>query len=140
MRPAILYTLNATEILTGDYHVMVRSNLRPVFTANPNEAIAPMDFKQFAIPVHRVTRCIKPRTGPLQTDPWLQDREDIFFALEPALAEILEAPFMERAEAAERREQAATYLLHRAEGAMEAFNNQPWWKRGWAAIRHGVTY
>lgn len=140
MKPATLYTLQATEIVAGDYHLMVRSNMRPIFTANHNEAIAPMDVDHFAVPVHRVTRCIKPRTGPLSVSPWHMEREDVFFAMEPALAEILETPFRERAEEAERREQAATSLLRMAEASMTRFNSQPWWKRGWAAIRHGITF
>lgn len=139
MRPATLYTLQAQEIMAGDYHRMVWSNLRPVFTADPSMAIAPM-ADQFAVPVHRVRRCVKPRTEPLGTDPWLRDYEDIFFALEPALTEILEAPFVARAEEAERKGNAATSLLRMAEASMDRFNSQPWWKRGWAAIRHGITF
>ena len=140
MKPAILYTLRSTEIVCGDYHQMARSNLRPVFTTNPNEAIAPM-VDRFAVPIHRVTRCAKPHTMPLDIEPWHhEDYEDVFFALEPALAEIIEAPFAAKVEEAQRREQAATNLLYMAETSMERFNSQPWYKRGWAAIRHGITF
>lgn len=144
MRPAILYTLNATKILTGDYHQMMRTNLKPYFTADASETIA-FTEDRFAVPVHRVRRITKPMTDPLNTDPWLEDYEDFFFCLEPALSEIIEEPFKHNMREAKRKENEAVAIANIAKGSMkvlqdavDTFNLKPWWKRAIIAIRYGL--
>ena len=141
MKPAILYTLNATEIVAGDYYHLIRSNTRPVLTFNPNEAIAPMHEDRFAVPIHRVTRVKRPRTMPLHIDPWThQDYEDVFFALEPALQEILEAPFKCFADNAIHECRMAENALETCRSLTSGFKSLPWWKRAWKAATGNMEF
>jgi hypothetical protein len=141
MKPAILYTLNATEIVAGDYHHLIRSNMRPVFTFNPDEAIAPMRVDHFAVPIHRVTRVRRPQTMPLHIDPWMHgDYEDVFFALEPALQEILEAPFKHLADNAVDERRKAEIALETYKSLASGFKSLPWWKRAWRAATGNMEF
>lgn len=128
MRPAILYTIKSQEILAGSIHSMFRCNISyPLFVPPGDEAIASMDGERIDIPVHHLVKVH--RNG---------SREDKYIAIHPDLRELLEAPFVQMVEAAEKRERAADKLLQMAEQAMTNFNNEPWWRRIWIALRHGV--
>lgn len=134
MRRATLYTLQATDIMAGDYHRLVRSNLRPHFTASPDVAIAPINFEHFAVPIHRVRRCVKPKTEPLYADPFSYEVEEFYLALEPALAEMLEAPFKEQAETAKMKRDEIWQGFNRLITLITVFESEPWWRRVWLAL------
>jgi hypothetical protein len=112
--------------------------MSPVFTVDANVAIAPM-VDQFAVPVRHVRRCIKPQTDPLRTDPWHHDCEELFFALEPALAEILEAPFKDQVVKAEAALFTMKDSFDKYRATVTSFNSLPWWKRAYRAIRYGIN-
>jgi hypothetical protein len=99
MRKATLYTINTTEVM------IVRDDYVTIFGCNPvdltkcakvgiGEFLITPTYSKIDLPLYRINRVIQP------TQPFINSRpsdipktKEFFIAIEPALAEILEAPY-----------------------------------------------
>lgn len=128
MRRVTLYTLKATEAVVGDFQEMLKVAVMSPVSVGGGEAISLLSGPEcVTVPIHRVTRITPPTTRPVD-DLFDRGRQDIFFAVEPALAEILNAPF--KADLEKAKEELNSRI--------SAFNGLPWWRRIWAALKRAL--
>ena len=101
-----------------------------IYTLQAIDTCVGSDKKQFTNPIHidgstlyvggpssgypiikHVKMIKKPQSNPLSIPPWAEECETVYLSIEPALEEIF----------------------------YSNFNNMPWWKRAYVAIRYGIT-
>ena len=76
---------------------------------------------------------------PMGIESWLHlEREDVFFALEPALSEILEAPFKVKVEQVLGELSRAKQKIDDMNEWRAHFNQLPWYRRVWMTLRGDV--
>ena len=159
MRPAVLYTLKQTEIPVSDYSEFVRVSKTSSYLMRPltldSGTVTDREFiEELKIPVHHIKRCLGPQEKLLENSRTYNNRniQDYFIAMEPALAEIMEAPFKHKIMALDADVSNLQNKLRKAQedlrvtGAslkelelrVSKFNKKPLWKRLFRAFR-GIT-
>ena len=107
MKPVKLYTIREEEILTcsREYvQVSYRSPDLPPLIPFAEGAFAELSgIKKLNLPIHHVQRCDRPDHRLLHPDYNSRRHiKDFYIAIEPALREILEAPYKGQVESLER--------------------------------------
>lgn len=146
MRKATLYTLQSHEVLcTQDFVEICKTDLQRdnwFNVANSGEWVTPISSETLELPIHQVRR-LGPNTH--QGSP-----ETVFFAVEPALQEVLEAPFKSKLSSltnevadlkhqlSHEKEKGLRYQCQlkdtekkwaKSEAAILFHNSKPWWQR-----------
>jgi hypothetical protein len=125
MKIATLYTLTSEKIALARYVPLSAASLHLDWKRLKYEdaQVAFLSTGERTVPVHHIRRIKPPKTrpteGPVET-------EDVFFALEPALAEILEIPVRAEVKQEIKTLQAAITELQKD---IMAFNRLPWYRK-----------
>lgn len=145
MRKATLYTLQSHEVLcTQDFVEICKTDLQRdnwFNVANSGEWVTPVSSETLKLPIHQVRLGSNAHQGSPET---------VFFAVEPALKEILEAPFKSELSSLTNKVADLKHQLSYAkekclsdrhelletqekwaklEAAVFVHNSKPWWQR-----------
>lgn len=126
MRKTTLYTIEAQEVMAGDYVEFVKCGRMPApefFRQAENELITPVEFVRERWPVEHVWRV---RDGV---------RTDQFIAMSRELREILNAPFLERLNSAVAARESAEWKYRELAKDARQFWDRPWYLRVLSALK-----
>lgn len=128
MKPVILYTLKAEKVAYSTADDVVKYGIINPIRIDDDENYLSATVDKIAMPIHHVRRAFRTSNRPFESMDIPYNIEDYFIALEPALAEILEAPFRER----------ASKQIEEMKIRINNFNQLSWWKRIVAAIKKDI--
>lgn len=133
MRHAILYTIRSEEVLCGSVYTAHNFTERLDHVAGEGDTyLSRIKSPQSTqMPIHHIRRCVKPSSTPLRPSQYDCQYEDHFFAIEPALAEILMAPFKQELNEYKSK-------LEASQSRIMAFNQMPIWRRIFIALTNRI--
>jgi len=128
MKPVILYTLKAEKMAYSTADDVVKCGIINPIRIDNDENYLSATVDKIDIPIHPVRRAFRTSNRPFESLDAPFYINDYFIALEPALAEILEAPFKEQ----------ASKQIEEIKIRINNFNQLSWWKRIIAAIKKDI--
>jgi hypothetical protein len=119
MIPVKFYTLQEKDVLTySRKDIQVPYVTEPVARIGDNTFVPESELQTLCLPIHHIRQCSRPTEKLLYGDPTDRHIKDFYIAIEPALQEILQAPFIGEVQKLQMDNEALRSKLHKANGEL----------------------